>query len=371
MSCRLRGLQTVALVAVAALGAGAGTAGARTITWTGHQTLRSDLVEHDVSGDSTISYEADFTWRATFSVRGGRLMPSSSRGSVHGTSTRVNDGVTACSGPVTANAVGTPAMSADANGNVRFEAAAIPGWAGGGEVMTCYDFYPSPVLPPIPRKAFAFSAKAKLSSLLHGTASASDSGGGTWSKNHPPATPGTPPYTTRASLSWSASVSGRPDTCSAPGKASAALEGGVCTYEWIGAVCTKGTGNRPTDHRAVIVAADPIVSEVIDPPTGTRIIADLRKQSAACDAKGSHYRAVSFAIDDPLQEGKMGDITPREPGNKPPVGKSRIFGTTVGQNVRLTRFIGFDGRPILNATGNSETETFDILCPLYRVIAPN
>jgi hypothetical protein len=216
-----------------------------TVIWIGSETLTASRIDPD--GRTPISYKAEFSWDVTMAYDAASKTFRATKGSVSvkGTASRFVAGAGAsysgpgqppCSGPVEGLA-GPPASSIDSSGNVVFQEAAIPGWPGGEPVGACYGGVITPILPDYSHADVEFKAQAKLSSLLDGTASASDSGGFTNTSTYQgsvcikgcvavtaatsggyvpvgggklsPAKPNPtdPVYTNKATLTWTSSVS--------------------------------------------------------------------------------------------------------------------------------------------------------------------
>lgn len=173
--CWCAALTVVVLAASAAAANGPGQV--TRIYWTGQETLSAS--SYDYAKRLELTYKFSVRWKASWDWNPKlKLMRPQTAGSVSGTASRINsDGSVLCSGAVTGR-VGTPAVSIDKVGNVVFEAAAIPGWAGGGDLNTCYGGLVPPIgVGDVSRQRMEFKARAKLSSLLNGSASASDSNG--------------------------------------------------------------------------------------------------------------------------------------------------------------------------------------------------
>jgi len=252
-SFALVGCGVAALLPTLALAASAGPShgsavppASKTIAWDGQATITARNIV--AKGSFPLTYRVQFSWHATwnYDAASKTFRPSSTAGAVTGTASRTLTGgsATDCSGPVT-GVVGTPAVSIDGSGNVVFDAAAIPGFTGGGaDLSSCYGSVVPPIFPQMSRAKFAFHAKAKLSSLLAGTASASDTNsdhntstfqGSVCTKGCVAQTPANtggyrpigpakttpkpsdPIYTYQGSVSWSAKVSAvATGSCSAP-----------------------------------------------------------------------------------------------------------------------------------------------------------
>ncbi len=205
------------------------------VYWTGDETLTAS--SYDYAKRIQLTYKFSVHWSASWEWDPKlKLMRPQTGGSISGTASRISgaDGSVLCSGPVTGQS-GVPAVSIDKLGKVTFEAAAIPGWAGGGDLATCYGGLVPPIgVGDVSRQRTEFKATTTLSSLLNGSASASDSDGfstdSTYqtqvciagcikhsaatdggytaiSPSKPVVNPNDPKYTIRAKLTWSSKVS--------------------------------------------------------------------------------------------------------------------------------------------------------------------
>jgi hypothetical protein len=223
------------VVFLASSAAGANTPGQVTrIYWTGQETLTAS--SYDYARRLELTYKFSVRWSASWEWDPKlKSMRPRTGSSISGTASRINsDGSVLCSGAVTGG-TGTPAVTIDSRGNVTFEAAAIPGWAGGGDVNTCYGGLVPPIgVGDVSRQRLEFKAKAKLSSLLAGSASASDSNGFSTDSTYqgqvciagcikhtaatdggytpigpskPTPNPNDPKHTIKAKLTWSSTVS--------------------------------------------------------------------------------------------------------------------------------------------------------------------
>ena len=395
--------------------AGCCAVSARTVTWSGTEKLTASRIDPD--GRTPISYKADFSWEVTlvYDTAGKTFRQTKSSVSVKGTASRFVSGATAstsgpgqppCSGPVMGLA-GPPASSIDSSGNVVFQEAAIPGWPQGEPVGACYGPVITPILPDYSHADVEFKAEAKLSSLLDGTASASDSGGFTNTSTYqgsvcikgcvavtaatsggyvpvgggklPPVKPNPtdPVYTNKASLTWNAKVSVSP-ACGGANRSTQALSndqpltGGVCEYKWLGLICVLGVANSPAHGNGpVIYAVKSLTSEL----PADQIRDDLNSKAEACRNdpdtlyRGAAWRPVLIAVDDPLPKGSETAFPPNVEAKD--VGTSTLTGTFGGDNsLLITGLSGFSGSSILNLTTSAKKGspfTFAIRVKLYRV----